>query len=183
MFICFFLLPPSPCEYSNYYVDKLDFSVQKPHKFHHAGLRIIAPPNRVFTPGFFCRLIVTVFATLNVSIDAHLHFPSFLVLLFWLFLKHEDHQEGTDSCAQQRDSSELSRDVLGSTAREDVETRGLHRGAAISEPSRPWVPQRSRPRVDQVLFYSMYALVFVLLSFLAFCFVFVFRFPHANILI
>ena len=69
-FFFFFLYPFCYTSTNEYNAEKIEFSISQPHKFRYSGLRINASSNQVFTSGFFCRLVVTIFAALNVSIQA-----------------------------------------------------------------------------------------------------------------
>ena len=91
-FFFFFFHPFCSTSTNEYHAEKIKFSISQPHKFRYSGLRINASSNQVFTSGFFCRLVVTIFAALNVSIQAiliHLVHPSrsfsFLYFVFSFF--------------------------------------------------------------------------------------------------
>ena len=92
-FFFFFFYPFCYTSTNGYHAEKIEFSISQPHKFRYSGLRINASSNQVFTSGFFCRLVVTIFAALNVSIQAiliHIVHPfafAFYVFSFLFYIK------------------------------------------------------------------------------------------------
>ena len=90
VFFFFFFHPFCSTSTNEYHAEKIKFSISQPHKFRYSGLRINASSNQVFTSGFFCRLVVTIFAALNVSIQAiliHLVHPFAFAFVFIFVLR------------------------------------------------------------------------------------------------
>ena len=144
--------------------DNFGFKTSQTHKkFHFAGLRVTAPSKRVFTSGFFCPLLVVIFAALNVSI----FFTSISISL-----NDGDCEERFHRSSQQRHRCngtflgqlvvKMSRQAnsLWCCSQPSCQTFYFNnQQSPISPTSRPWVHHPSHQRVGKMQLLSMYVLV------------------------